>query len=159
MKTFRSALFVAAAVLSLAFAGCGGIKPGGITETLVAFHATDASLAESRATLSVRYANENISALGFSGATHSLYLNGTYVGKVASKQPFGIPPMNATTQDVTVQLENVALVRQLIAVGGAQTAAYRLESVLSQTINEDNYEYKVNAQGAVDLHADAPAAK
>lgn len=152
--------FLLVAVLSLAVAGCSHRgHPGGITVSLVDFRPTEASLLESRGTLTLRYTNENISPLGFSGSTHKVYLNGSYVGKVVSDQPFAIPPLNTTMQDVTVHFENLALIRQLVAVRDAQTVAYRIESVLFQTIYEDKYEIKTVAQGALDLHGLAEAAK
>src|ERR1041384_4320791 len=105
------------ALASLLFAGCASYAfKGGIGVSLVDFHPTDASLLESRGTLTVRYTNETISPLGYSGSTHKLYLNGSYVGKAVSNTPFGIPPLNSVTQDVPVQFENLALVRQLLAV-------------------------------------------
>jgi len=159
MKTPRSTFFAALAI-SLAVTGCsGGGKPGGVTETIVDFRPTEASLAEGRAVMKLRFTNENVSPLGFSSSTHKLYLNGSYVGKAVGDQPFGIPPLNSVTQDETVHLENVALVRQLMASRDTQTAAYRLESVLFQTIYEDKYQIKIQANGSVDLRESATAVK
>lgn len=141
-------LFVLA---SLILAGCSGVKLGGVTATVVDFRPTQASLLESTGTLTVRYTNENISPLGFSGSSHKLYLNGSYVGKAVSDRPFGVPPLNTVTQDVTLHLENLALVRQLLAVRDSQTAAYRLESVLFQTVYEEKFEIKTRSEGSLDL--------
>jgi LEA14-like dessication related protein len=153
MKLPRFFLVVAALMTAL-LAGCSGRgRPGGVTVSLVDFRPTEAALLESRGTLTLRYTNENISPLGFSSAVHKLYLNGSYVGLAVSDQPFGIPPMNSTTQEVTMNLENLALVRQLIAVRDSQTVAYRLDSVLHQTIYEEKYEIKTRAEGAIDLRA------
>jgi hypothetical protein len=52
-----------------------------------------------------------------------------------------------------MNLENLALVRQLVAVRDSQTVAYRLDSVLHQTIYEEKYEIKTRAEGAIDLRA------
>jgi len=140
------------ALFSVGVAGCSSnMRPGGVTVSLVEFRPTEAALLESRGTLTLRYTNENISALGFSGSRHKLYLTGKYVGQAVSSQPFGIPPLNTVTQDVTVNLENLALVRQLAAVSESQTVAYRLESVLFQTIYEEKFEIKTSADGALDL--------
>lgn len=148
------------ALLSLVVAGCShGGRPGGIDVSVVDFRPTDASLLESRGILTVRYTNENISPLGFSGSRHKLYLNGSYVGTAVSNQPFGVPPLTSVTQEVQVQLENLALVRQLVAIRDSQTAAYRLESVLFQTIYEDKFEIKCRAEGSLDLRSLAAAVK
>ncbi|HYD82716.1 MAG TPA: LEA type 2 family protein [Opitutus sp.] len=138
-------------VASFFFAGCSGVKLGGVTATLIDFKPTQATLLESTGTLTIRYTNENISPLGFSGSSHKLYLNGSYVGKAVSDQPFGIPPLNTVTQDVTIHFENLSLVRQLLAVRETQTAAYRLESVIFQTVYEEEYEYKTRSEGSLDL--------
>ncbi len=140
-------------LVSLVLAGCSGVKLGGVTATVIDFRPTEASLLESTGTLTIRYTNENISPLGFSGSSHKLYLNGRYVGKAVSDQPFGVPPLNTVTQDVTIHLENLALVRQLLAVRDSQTAAYRLESVLFQTIYEEKFEIKTRSEGSLDLRS------
>jgi hypothetical protein len=153
MTMFRPG-FLVLAVLSLVLAGCSGPGlRGGIGVSAVDFRATAASLLESRGTLTLRFTNETIASLGYSRSSHKLYLNGRYVGKVVNDRPFGLPPLNAVTQEVTVQIENLALVRQLVSVRDSHSAAYRLESVLFQTINEDNYQIKVQSEGTLDLHS------
>src|SRR3954469_8414359 len=105
--------FLVLALISLLLAGCGGagaVFQRGLNESLVDFRPTEASLLESRGTLTIRYTNETIAPLGYSGAKPKPHLNGSYVGKAVSKQPFGVPPLNTVTQDVSVQFENLALV-------------------------------------------------
>lgn len=149
LSCFFSALL---AILCVMTVGCShGARPGGVTVSLVDFRPTEASLLESRGTLTLRYTNENISALGFYGSRHKLYLNGKYVGLAVSDQPFGIPPLNTVTQEVTVNLENLALVRQLASISESQQVTYRLESVLFQTIYEEKYEIRTTAEGMLDL--------
>jgi LEA14-like dessication related protein len=121
--------------------------------SVVDFRPTDASLLESRGTLTLRVLNESIAPLGYSGSSHKLYLNGQYVGKGVSDRPFGIPPLSTVTQDVTINLENLALVRQLVSVRDSQSVSYRLESVLFQTVYEEDYQIKVQAQGSLDLRS------
>ncbi|MEO7597954.1 MAG: LEA type 2 family protein [Opitutus sp.] len=155
MTLFRPT-YVAFALVSLFLAGCAGAGSafrGGLSVSLVDFSPTEASLLESRGKLTLRFTNETIAPLGYSGSTHKLFLNGHYVGKAVSDQPFGVPPLNTVTQDVTVNFENLALVRQLISVRDTQTAAYRLESVLFQTVYEDKYQIKVTSEGALDLRS------
>lgn len=146
------------ALFSILCAGCSGPRPSGVTVSVVNFRPTNATPLESTGVLTVRYTSENISPLGFSGSVHKLYLNGTYVGKAVSNEPFGVPPLSTVTQDVTVHLENLALLRQLISVRDTQTAAYRLESVLHQTIYEEKFEIKARAEGSLDLRSFAGAA-
>jgi LEA14-like dessication related protein len=121
--------------------------------SLVDFRPTEASLLESRGTLTLRFTNESIAPLGYSGSSHKLYFNGQYVGKGVSDRPFGIPPLNTVTQDITLNLENIALVRQLLSVRDSQTASYRLESVFFQTVYEDDYQIKVKSEGSLDLRS------
>jgi len=159
MNTVRP-IFFFLALVALMVTGCShGGRPGGVSVSIVDFRPTDASLLESRGILTLRFTNENISPLGFSGSRHKLFLNGSYVGTAVSNQPFGVPPLESITQDVTIQFENVALIRQLIAIRDSQTAAYRLESVLFQTIYEDKFEIKSRSEGSLDLRKLAGAAQ
>lgn len=159
MKNFRFALAAVLAASFFAFTGCtSGTKPGGLSEQLVAVYATDASLAQKQVTITMRYANENVSALGFSGATHKVFLNGNYVGKVLNPQPFGIPPVQSITQDAIVELEKPDVVKDLLARGQVSSVSYHLESLVTQTIYEDNFSYHLAAEGSAELHRGAPPA-
>ena len=153
--------FLLLTLVCVLLAGCtgGSAFRGGLGVSLVDFRPTEASLLESRGTLTLRYTNETIAPLGYSGSSHKLYLNGSYVGKAVSNQPFGIPPLNTVTQDVSIQFENLALIRQLVSVRETQMVAYRLESVVYQTMDEDRFEIKVHAEGSLDLKSLAAAAK
>ena len=151
MTIFRPGILILA-VLSLVLAGCSGAAlRGGLSVSLVDFRPTEAALLESRGTLTLRFTNETIAPLGYSGSTHKLYLNDRYVGKAVSDRPFGVPPLNTVTQDVTVQLENLALVRQLLSVRDSQSVSYRLESVVFQTVYEDDFQIKLRSEGSLDL--------
>ena len=86
-------------------------------------------------------------------STHKLYLNGSYVGKMASATPVGLPAQTATTQVVTVQFENPALVQQLVKGADQKTASYRIESDLLVMNGEDRIDIKTSNQGALDLRA------
>lgn len=159
MKSTPSFLLVMV-VLSFVLAGCANTaRLGGITVSIVDFRPSEASLLESRGTLTLRYTNENVVPIGFSGSRHKLELNGKYVGLAVSGQPFGIPPLSSITQDVTVNFENLALVRQLMAMRESRTAAYRIDSVLYQTIDDDEYEVRSRGEGSLDLRGMTEAAK
>jgi LEA14-like dessication related protein len=157
---FASPLPAVFVLVCLLLAGCSSRGPiGGMTATLVDIRPTNASLLESEALATVRVTNENIAPLGFSGIHIKLYLNGSYVGNGGSNQPFGVPPLNSVTQTVTVHLENLALVKQLTAISNSQTVAYRLDSALYQTIDEEKNTIKTSSQGSLDLRSLASAAK
>ncbi len=159
MNTVRP-VFLLLALISLIVTGCShGGRPGGVSVSIVDFRPTDASLLESRGILTLRFTNENIAPLGFSGSRHKLYLNGSYVGTAVNSKPFGVPPLDSVTQEVPIQFENMALIRQLIAMRDSQTAAYRLESVLFQTIYEEKFEIKSHSEGSLDLRKLAGTAK
>ncbi len=137
----------------LFFAGCSTPRPSEIIVTLVDIRPTSATVLESTAVLTLRLTSENIAPLGFSGSSHKLYLNGDFVGRAVSDEPFGIPPLNSVTREVTVHIENLSLLRQLIAVRNTQTASYRLDNVLYQTIYEEKSEMKSRSQGSIDLRS------
>ena len=142
------------AALSFIAAGCSSSsRMTGMSVTVINFKPLDATLLESRATLTLRYINESIAPFGISGSRHKLYLNGSYVGTAVSDRPIGVPPLQTATQDVTINLENLALVRQVLAMRDSQTIAYRLESVLMQTIADETYDNKTRSQGVLDLRA------
>lgn len=151
MTTFRPSVFlIALCVIVLAGCSSAALREG-LSVSLVDFRPTEASLLESRGTLTLRFTNETIAPLGYSGSSHKLYLNGKYVGKAVSDKPFGVPPLNTVTQDISVQFENLALVRQLIAARDSQSVSYMLESVVFQTVYEDDFKIKLKAQGSLDF--------
>lgn len=157
---FAPPLLAVFALVSLLLAGCSSHGPvGGMSASLVDIRPTNASLLESDAVATIRLTNENIAPLGFSGVQIKLYLNGSYVGNGLSNNPFGIPPLNSATQEVTVHFENLALIKQLAAISNSRTVAYRLDSTLFQTIDEEKNTIKTSSQGSLDLRALAAAAK
>jgi LEA14-like dessication related protein len=160
MMKLRFCSLALLALLSLCVAGCGSsVQQGVVTVVPIDIKPVNATLLESEVVLTLRITNENIGALGFSGSSHRLYLNGSYVGNAVNDRPFGVPPLQSVTQDVTVHLENLALVRQLAALGESHTASYRLDSVLYQTIYEDKSQMKVHAEGSLDLSRLASVAR
>ncbi|MCF7688835.1 MAG: LEA type 2 family protein [Cephaloticoccus sp.] len=126
-------------------------KIGAIGVTVVDFKPTGSSLLESRAIMTLRFINENLSPVAFSGSTHKLYLNGTYVGKAVNNQAVGLAPISTTTQDVAVFFENVALVNQFARLGQNTEVSYRLTSVLFYQQGDEKDEYDVETNGSIDL--------
>ncbi|HTO03397.1 MAG TPA: hypothetical protein VL069_06830 [Opitutus sp.] len=145
--------FLLSAICALVVAGCSSAPSfrGSVNVTLLDVRSTDISLASSQAPLTLQFTNESIAPLGYSKSTHRLYLNGKYAGKGESARPFGIPPQNSITREVTFDLENPATIRQLVSSSDSQTVSYRLESVLFQTVYEDDSRIKVESEGTVTL--------
>jgi LEA14-like dessication related protein len=155
----RFPLFAAFVSLALLFVGCGGPRVSSITVTLADIRPVNASLLESSAILTLRLTNESIGPLGFSGSSHKLYLNGSYIGRGVSNDAFGLPPLTTVTREVTVHLENLALLRQLLDVRDTQTASYRLDNVLFQTLYEEKVEQKSRSEGSIDLRSFSSAVR
>jgi len=146
--------FVSFCVGVLLLAGCStDLHLGGISITVTDFKPISATLLETQAALTLRYSNENVVPIAFSGGTHKLYLNGTYVGKSVSKEPLGLPSLNTATQTVTVYLENLAIIQKAQSMGQNSTISYRLESVLHVEAGEAYDTLKVVSSGQLDLAA------
>ena len=143
----------------LILCGCAtDLHLSGISVTATDFRPISATLLETRAALTLRYSNENVVPIAFSGSTHKLYLNGTYVGKSVSKEAIGLPSLNTATQTVTVFLENLAMIQKAQSLAQKETSvfSYRLESVLFVEAGEAHDSVKIVSNGQLDLSAFAP---
>lgn len=139
--------------------GCStDLHLSGVSITITDFRPTSATLLETQAALTLRYTNENVMPIAFSGATHKLYLNGTYVGKAVTKDAVGVPSLGSATQTVTVFLENLAMLQkvQSMAQSSSQVLSYKLESVLFVEAGEAHDTLKVTSNGQIDLSTFAP---
>jgi LEA14-like dessication related protein len=137
---------------ALLLAGCQTRSSiGEISVTVVDFQPTGSSLLESRAIMTLRFINENLAPVAFSGSTHKLYLNGTYVGKAVNNQAVGIPSASTNTVDVAVFFENLALVKQLASLDRNSEVSYRLTSVLFYRRGDDEEKIKADTSGRLDL--------
>jgi LEA14-like dessication related protein len=146
------AVAVCALLCSLCLASCAsGPRLAGITVQLVDLRPADMTLLETRAVMTLRYVNENVIALGLSGGSHRLFINGKYVGKGVSNAPVGLAAMSAVTQDVTINLENGALLSQLASAAREGAVHYRLESVLIQRLGDRRNDMKTSYEGSIDL--------
>ena len=155
MKPLRSSL-LALFLIALGLSGCAsGPKLGGVAVFAVSLQLGATSPTEVRAPLILRFANENVIPLGYSGSSHKLFLNGTYVGKAVDDQPIGLPPMNEATREVYLQFENPAFVRQLAAGAPVHQVNYRLETVLLQMVGDDKHEIKTHSEGSLELRNSA----
>ncbi len=151
MKPVPFLAFLALGLAAL-FAGCSSAtRPDSINVTVADLKAANSTVFETQLIVTLRYTSESLNAFGFSGSSHKLYLNGSYVGKAVSNTPIGLPPLSTTTQDVTLILENASLVKQLIALQNEPVVRYRLESVLYTTAGEDEMKVKGTSEGTIDL--------
>ena len=103
-----------------------------ISVSLVNLVPTNVALFETGATLTLRVTNETPEPLTFAGASHRLFLNGTYVGVAVSNQRFTVPALSTATQTVSAYLENLAVLRKITQMSNSPTSviSYRLESQL-----------------------------
>jgi LEA14-like dessication related protein len=137
---------------ALVFGGCQSRSElGEITVSVVDLRPTGGTLFESQANLTLRFVNENIVPLGYTGATHKLYLNGSYIGKAVDNQPMGLAPTSTTTRDVTLLVENLALIRQLMAIRNEGMVTYRLESLIFSKQGDEKLQNKTETTGTLDL--------
>ncbi len=149
MKRFPLFVFFSA-VFALAFSGCGS------SPIQNSIHVSISSVAPApqepgAITLTLRYANESVFAIGVVRSNHRVFFNGTLIAKIEDAAPVGLPPMGAADQVIVVPVENQAALRELVARSGDRTASYRLESVLFQVFNEDDYKVPAKSEGSVDL--------
>jgi LEA14-like dessication related protein len=154
MERMKSLPLFAAFMLGFAalLAGCSSaVRPDSVTVSVADLKPADASATETRIIVTLRFTSESLNAFGFLGSTHKLYLNGGYVGKAVSSKALGLPPLSTATQDVTMVLENAALVRQLLSAGGEPVVRYRLESVLHTKSGDDEMRVKSKYEGSIDL--------
>ncbi|HEX2855523.1 MAG TPA: LEA type 2 family protein [Opitutaceae bacterium] len=126
---FRLPLFLLPFVFLTA---CATLAPRGVIDvSVVDIRPTQAALLETTAVLTLRFTNASPEPLQLKGSSHRLYLNGSSIGRAVSNDSLTIPALSTATQQVTVYLENLTLVRKATEFSRSPTAiAYRLESQL-----------------------------
>ena len=134
--------------------GCAS-NPGlnGVVVTLTSLRPVPGSSAGSQATMALSLVNENVIPIAISGGSYTLYLNGTSVGKTVSNDAVGLPQQSTASLNVTISLNNAALVKNLQDGNGAKTASYRLEGVLRIEAGDEHLTLKSSASGSVDVTA------
>lgn len=142
----------------VALTGCAtDFQLSEISVSIMSIRPISATALETQARMTLRFTNANVLAIGVSGTKHKLYLNGTYVGQAVNDEAIGLPPLGTATADVTLQLENIALAKQLIQSTSQKSVSYRLDSRLYVRAGEDWQNYNCTQQGSVDLQALAAA--
>ncbi len=159
MKSLWLKLVVALFTVA-ALAGCAtDLKISGVSISVVDLRPVNATLFETEARLTLRFANESVVPIAVSGSSHKLYLNDTYVGRAVDQDAVGMPSMNTATHTVTLYIENLALLQRLQGLDRSSTVSYRLESVLRIDAGEQYDNVKIRSSGSVDLSALLPAAQ
>lgn len=153
MKFLRLLPLLCASLLFLPACQNTAAKFGEITVTVVDIRPAGGTVFESQAVLTLRFINENVTPFGITGTTHKLYLNGQYVGKAVNDQAFGIAPLNTSTREVTLMLENTALLRQLLALRGQTEIAYRLDTVILTRDGDMTAKLPTRTEDRLDLAA------
>jgi hypothetical protein len=112
--------------LCAALAGCSTTaKPDSIIVTVADLKAADLTPAETRVLMTLRFTSESVNAFAFASSTHKLYVNGSYLGRAASKTPIGMPPLSTVTKDVTLVPDNAALLKQLRTLPGEPVVRFK----------------------------------
>ena len=153
--------------LALLLLGASVFLPGcrslpRISEVLVnvtGFRPAASSQPGNHAIMTLTVANEGVNAIALSSSTHNVYLNGSYVGKAVSDAAIGLPALASQTCDVTLVIENPAVVRQALTGPDQPMARYRVESVLQFDEGEDKFHLKANGEGRVDVRGLEAAAR
>ncbi len=132
MKHLWLKIVALASVCSL-FAGCAmyNVK---IDSVLVELTSITPDVQPGGVRIGVRYVNENIFAIGFSGISGKLYLNNQYAGSFKDATPIGIQQLKTLDREFVLQLAGPDVLQRL---KGAATASYRLEAVLLAEVSED----------------------
>lgn len=153
MRILRLLPLLCASLLFLPGCQNHASKLGEITVNVVNLRPAGGTIFESQAVLTLRFINENVMPFGIAGTTHKLFLNGQYVGKAVNDQAFGIPPLNTATREVTLLLENTALLRQVLALRGESAITYRLETVILTKEGDLTLKLPTRTEDRLDLKA------
>jgi LEA14-like dessication related protein len=154
MRTRTLLTLLASLTLLLHLSGCAGTgKLGGVNVSVVDVRSAEPALLETKAVVTLRYLNENVVPIGISGSRHRLSINGTSVGQAVSNAPVGLPPLSTATQEVTLLIDNLAVVSMLQELSRRPQASYRIESTLFVEAGDDRLDIKTQSEGVVDLSA------
>jgi LEA14-like dessication related protein len=125
-------------------------KVGEITVTIVEFTSSSNLLSQPRASLTLRFINENLIPVALSASKHKLYFNGTFVGEIENTKAVGLAPSSAKTHDVAIFFQNLALVRQLASKPNP-VVSYRLVNVMEYRNSDEKNYLKSETNSTIDL--------
>lgn len=145
-----SLLLLAVLSVGLLLVGCATPpKASGISVTVTGFRADETASVPTHAFMTLTFTSENVEAVGLTHTTHKLYLNKRFVGQALNENPVGVPPLGTVTQEVSFNLEDAGVVRQILSF--TDQAPYRLESTLFYTEGDNKSQIKVTSEGKVPL--------
>lgn len=114
--------------LPLLVAGCASQSP--VSVGIVNVRLTDVTAFETTATFTLRFSNESPAPVELTGGVHKIFLNGFYVGKGMTSETIVVPRLETATQDVTVHLNNIAMITRIKPIIESESFGYRIESLL-----------------------------
>jgi LEA14-like dessication related protein len=154
MRRFLTLLALCTVILGC-LTGCATLRNAqAFNVTLVDIAAANATVFESHVVVTLRYTNESNTPLSLSGSRHKLYLNGRAVGTAVNSESVSIPALSTATQDVTLNISNLALVGLLREVQNTRAVNYRIDS----TLYVGSRGLGASHEGTVDLRSFSKAA-
>ncbi len=96
--------------------------------------------ADGTVSVSWRVVNPNIAPYLVAQVSHTIYLNGTLVGTIATNDPLGIPPQESAARSSKLVPAGPAADQILAAAVVHGTATYRVDSKLVIQIYGDDHE-------------------
>ena len=85
-------------------------------------------LFETSMLVTLRVANESGESLAIDGSVHKLYFNDIYIGKALSDRRLVIPRLSSITEEMTLEISNLALGTNLQRMLQSRGMRYRIES-------------------------------
>jgi LEA14-like dessication related protein len=144
-------LLIAAAVLT----GCATAPAPTVSVVNLSFG--EATAFETGAIFTLRLQNTSPEPQRFKGGVHRVALDGVEVGTGLSSEPFTVPALGETTQEVTVHFSNLLLATRLKGMINAQSVSYRLDSTLHPASGFGSRH--IVKEGRIRLDDFAPAAR
>ncbi len=118
-------------VFALLFSACSFLNRGEKPEiSIVDVKFSEMSVFETSANFTVRIQNSNPFEMNYEGAKYNIYLNDINVGKGLVDNSFTVPKLGSITQDITIRLSNLSLIRNIQKLVDANQFEYKIESVL-----------------------------
>jgi len=148
MKELLTPLIVLAASLLLP---CGCADVGAIAVTGLHIEVTAIEL-ETDSTVSVAWqvVNPNVGSYLVASVTNKIYLNGTLVGTVVTKDPTGLPSQGSATKNGKLTPAGPAADRLLREAAGRGPVNYRVDSLLViQMFGDDTSKGQLTHSGSV----------
>lgn len=146
----RRILLLLSALSCLVLSGCNSSKSelGEIGISLIEIKPGSGATAGDTV-VTLRFVNENIVPFGITSSTHRLLLNGTPVGRAVNNTSFGLAPMNMTTRDIVLQVENSAALQQFLGSGRGTAVTYQLENEIIAMRGDTRHRLRSQTSGTL----------